>query len=161
QPRCGPVRRHARRGDARRPDRRGRADQPGARGARPRIHARAARRRPRKEQGMTPTDDRAPRRLRIDDLTELAVPSQPALSPDGSQVVYVVRALDAEADRNVDQLWLVPTTGGASRRLTHGPADTAPVWSPDGSRVAFLRDGQLAVVGLEGGEVEPVTDLLL
>ena len=35
------------------------------------------------------------RRLRIDDLTDLAVPSQPALSPDGGRVVYVLRTLDA------------------------------------------------------------------
>ena len=35
------------------------------------------------------------RRLQIDDLTDLAVPSQPALSPDGDRVVYVLRTLDA------------------------------------------------------------------
>ena len=36
------------------------------------------------------------RRMRIDDLTAIAVPSQPALSPDGAGVVYVLRTLDAE-----------------------------------------------------------------
>ena len=60
------------------------------------------------------------RRLKIDDLTDLAVPSQPALSPDGDRVVYVLRTLDAGEDRNVDQLWSVPTSGGTPRRLTAG-----------------------------------------
>lgn len=108
----------------------------------------------------TPT--RRPRRLRIDDLGDLAVPSQPALSPDGSRVAYVLRTLDLEADRNVDQLWLVGADGtGAPRLLTHGPADSAPVWSPDGSRLAFLRDGQVALLSATGGEAERLTDLPL
>ena len=34
------------------------------------------------------------RRMKIDDLTDLAVPSQPALSPDGDRVAYVLRTLD-------------------------------------------------------------------
>ncbi len=101
------------------------------------------------------------RRMRIDDLTDLAVPSQPALSPDGARVIYALRTLDAGEDQNVDQLWTVPTTGGAPRRLTTGHADTSPVWSPDGSSIAFVRDGQLHVLATDGGEPEPVTDLPL
>ena len=54
------------------------------------------------------------RRLTIDDLTALAVPSQPAVSPDGSRVVYVLRTLDREKDANVDQLWTVPAAGACS-----------------------------------------------
>ena len=47
------------------------------------------------------------RRLRIDDLTDIAVPESPALSPDGSQVVYVLRTHDLDADRSVRNLWRV------------------------------------------------------
>jgi len=101
------------------------------------------------------------RRLKIDDLTDLAVPSQPALSPDGDRVVYVLRTLDAGEDRNVDQLWTVPTSGGTPRRLTTGNADTSPAWSPDGSRIAFVRDGQVHLLATDGGEPERVTDLPL
>jgi dipeptidyl aminopeptidase/acylaminoacyl peptidase/CubicO group peptidase (beta-lactamase class C family) len=99
--------------------------------------------------------------MRIDDLTELAVPSQPALSPDGSQVAYVLRTLDAENDRNVDELWLVATHGGAARRLTSGPSDGSPTWSPDGARLAFLREGQVHVLAADGGEPEQITELPL
>src|SRR6478735_5868295 len=77
------------------------------------------------------------RRMHMEELTAIAVPSQPALSPDGSRVVYVLRTLDGEGDRNVDQLWTVPVAGGTPRRLTSGHTDTSPVWSPDGSRLAF------------------------
>lgn len=100
-------------------------------------------------------------RMRIDDLTALAVPSQPAISPDGSRVVYVLRTLDGDQDRNVDQLWTVPAAGGPPRRLTAGSTDADPAWSPDGSRLAFLRDGQVHVLAADGGEPERVTDLPL
>ena len=102
------------------------------------------------------------RRLRIDDLTDLAVPSQPALSPDGSRVVYVLRTLDARG-RSQRRRAVVgaATGGGTARRLTTGSSDTAPAWSPDGTRLAFLRESQVHVLAADGGEPEKVTDLPL
>ena len=38
----------------------------------------------------------------------------------------------------VDHLWLVDVATGAASRLTDGPAgDDSPIWSPDGTRIAF------------------------
>jgi Tol biopolymer transport system component len=67
------------------------------------------------------------RRLRIDDMTELAVPEQPVLSPDGTQLVYVLRTTDKKADRTVRTLWRTPASGGTPEQLTRGDADMAPV----------------------------------
>ncbi|WCB95147.1 Dipeptidyl-peptidase 5 [Baekduia alba] len=81
-----------------------------------------------------------PRRLTADDLAAIAVPESPALSPDGTRVVYVLRQADLDADRDVRRLWTVPVDGGAEpAALTDGPADTAPTWAPDGRRLALLR----------------------
>ncbi|MEU4195808.1 serine hydrolase [Kribbella sp. NPDC026611] len=105
------------------------------------------------------------RSLRIDDLTELAVPEQPALAPDRTQVAYVLRTTDAKADKTLRNLWRVPASGGTPQQLTRGDADMAPVWSPDGSQLAFLRakDGpaQVWVLPASGGEPMQLTKLPL
>ncbi|WP_410604773.1 serine hydrolase [Amycolatopsis sp. lyj-90] len=95
----------------------------------------------------------------IEDLADVAIPSQPSLSSDGDRIVYVLRTQDVELDRNVDQLWVVPVEGGSSRRLTAGPDDTAPAWSPDGGKIAFLRGGQLTLLEPGTIDAEQLTEL--
>lgn len=56
-----------------------------------------------------------------------------AISPDGSEVAFSYRG----------DLWVVSTKapGGRARQLTRHPAyDRSPVWSPDGSTLAFASD---------------------
>lgn len=74
--------------------------------------------------------------LMVRDLELLRLPSQPAISPDGTRVVYVLRTTDAEADEDRYRLWLVRAGTGALVQLTRGDWDTAPAWSPDGTRIA-------------------------
>lgn len=101
------------------------------------------------------------RRILTDEFITQPLPEQPALSPDGSQIVYVLRTVNREEDRDERSLWVVPAAGGRARRLTQGTADTAPAWSPDGTRIAFLRvhegHAQLFVLPIAGGEPEQVT----
>jgi dipeptidyl aminopeptidase/acylaminoacyl peptidase len=102
------------------------------------------------------------RDLRLDDLYALQIPEQPALSPDGSHIAYVLTTADRAADRNQRAIWLVAADGQAARKLTDGPADTNPTWSSDG-RLAFLRIvddvPQLFQLCVDTGDVQQLTSM--
>lgn len=105
--------------------------------------------------------------MRATDIEKLISVGRPRIAPDGSFAVFATSRPDLAADRSVGQLWRVDLPAGAPRRLTRGTADTAPLLSPDGSRIAFLRGGaesagkakpQLHVVASNGGEPVQITD---
>jgi len=57
-----------------------------------------------------------------------------AISPDGHTIV----AARSDDQKNVSNLWRIDASRSATSRLTFGSdRDVYPVWSPDGSRVAF------------------------
>ncbi len=98
-------------------------------------------------------------------VIELGGVSSPAISPDGAVVAYV-RGQVTDGKRTS---WIecAPFEGGASRRLTAGPADSSPSFSPDGSLLALLRPGsaeagsprQIWLLPTDGGEAQRLTDL--
>jgi serine/threonine protein kinase/Tol biopolymer transport system component len=56
----------------------------------------------------------------------------PDLAPDGERIA-VMRNVDGNTD-----VWLIEVGRGITSRLTFDPAnDSAPVWSPDGTRIVF------------------------
>ncbi len=76
----------------------------------------------------------------------------PTISPDGGTVVFSYRG----------DLYRVPSEGGLATQLTvHEAQDTMPVWSPDGTKIAFASDryGNLDVFVMpaEGGEATRLT----
>ena len=103
--------------------------------------------------------------MAADDLYRLRFVSDPQVSPDGSQVAYVVAWVDPDDHtRYRSQLMLAAYDGSSPPRpLTSGRhRDSAPRWSPDGCWLAFLSDRfsdctQLFVLPLRGGEPRQLT----
>src|SRR5438309_4498488 len=92
------------------------------------------------------------------------------LSPDGSRAAYVQTTVNAKRDGYDTAIYLLDTAQPMTppRRLTNGPHDAQPRWSPDGTQLAFTRavekDGkpqpaQLYVLSLAGGEPVQVSSM--
>src|SRR2546430_6582738 len=83
----------------------------------------------------------APRLLDKDTFMEMEAVANPAISPDGSRVVFAREWIDQMKDQRRSNLWVARTDGSRVRELTTGAwRDSAPVWAPDGTRIAFLSD---------------------
>ena len=101
--------------------------------------------------------------ITFDDMIKMHRVSAPQISPDGKWVAYTVATPDMESNRNVSNIWMVSTSGGAPTQLTRSGHDSSPVWSPDGNTIAFLSsrsgEAQVYLLGLEGGEAQRLTKL--
>src|SRR6267378_4429720 len=102
------------------------------------------------------------------DLFRFVWIADPQISPDGSRVAFVRVHVNEKKEGYETEIWTVSTRGEPPLRLTVGPRDSSPRWSPDGGRLVFARsidkDGQpqppqLYVLPMGGGEAWPLTSL--
>lgn len=75
-----------------------------------------------------------------------------ALSPDGKTIAFTYKG----------HIYTVPSTGGDARQITSGGSyNTTPIWSPDGSKIAFgsNREGSMDIfiVDSKGGRPTRLT----
>jgi serine/threonine protein kinase/Tol biopolymer transport system component len=75
---------------------------------------------------------------------------QPALSPDGSSLVFGAGG----------ELWLHSLRTGTARALSGVHAAMNPFWSPDGTSIGFFADGKVKTLDLNTGVVRVVCNAL-
>jgi dipeptidyl aminopeptidase/acylaminoacyl peptidase len=76
--------------------------------------------------------------LQLTDVFQLEYASDPQISPDGAQVVFVRNFMDIMKDRERGNLWIVKSDGTDLRPLTTGlQNDFSPRWSPDGRKLLY------------------------
>jgi dipeptidyl aminopeptidase/acylaminoacyl peptidase len=111
------------------------------------------------------------RGMQPEDFFSYRLVVDPRLSPDGTQVAFVVITNSREDDEPQTTIWVAPFDGSSpARRFTSGPKDTAPRWSPDGRHLAFVAkrpspsgqevgggEGQVYLAPLDGGDPRRLT----
>ena len=114
----------------------------------------------------------------VDDFYRIRVAADPAISPNGATVAYVLAAVEREGYRYHRSIWTLDVAGGEATRLTDGNHDSGPLFSPDGRWIAFTRSPpagtraasqeeaargvshpQLWVIPATGGEARQLTAL--
>jgi dipeptidyl aminopeptidase/acylaminoacyl peptidase len=100
------------------------------------------------------------------DLFRIQWVSDARIAPDGRTLAFTVTRLDEGADDYRSAIWVVPADGSAPpRRFTNGGGkDSAPRWSSEGTRLAFLsdRDGgkaQVYMMNVTGGEARKLSTI--
>ena len=74
----------------------------------------------------------------FEDMMKLKRVGAPVPSPDGKWVVFDCIDVDLEANTRISHLWIVPASGGESRRLNQTPNhEERPRFSPDGKRLIW------------------------
>ena len=74
-----------------------------------------------------------------EDYHRLAFVGDPRISPDGTEVAFVVRRVSEDRRGRDGAIWIAPVEGaGEPRQLTTGNRDAMPRWAPNGTRLAYL-----------------------
>jgi TolB protein len=77
---------------------------------------------------------------------------EPSWSPDGQLILYT------RMENEHGDLWVVNPDGSSAKALLEGEHDDSSAsWSPDGTQVAFVRDGHVAVANADGSDVRLLT----
>ena len=91
---------------------------------------------------------RAADALSIEHIVATEAPREFRLDPRGRSVAYTQEAAGAR------QLFIQPLRGGPATQVTASEKGVSdPRWSPDGRRLAFVRDGAIAVVDADGARL--------
>jgi dipeptidyl aminopeptidase/acylaminoacyl peptidase len=106
----------------------------------------------------------AKRPMSFVDIMEMPLLQDPQLSPDGSQVAFVMLKAEWRANRPIGHIYRINIDGTNQVQLTFGErGESSPRWSPDGRAIAFLarRDtdanSQVYLLDTLGGEARRVT----
>ena len=108
--------------------------------------------------------EKGPNLLTKDTYMQMESVRGPDISPDGKYILFSRGWINQMEDRSQSNLWMTDIEGKRVRQFTRGDwRDSSPVWSPDGSKIAFLSDrngsNQVYVMWMDTRDVAQLTNL--
>ncbi|MDM5206922.1 S9 family peptidase [Cytobacillus kochii] len=107
----------------------------------------------------------AKKRIKPEDQYQLKSVSDPQLSKNGYDCVYIETTMCEEENTYSSHLFYINTNQPAeTQQLTYGKGrNLAPRWSPDGSQIAFVSNrnhevNQIFMLSMNGGEAKQLTN---
>lgn len=106
------------------------------------------------------------RPMTLVDMIDLPQISDPQLSPNKRQVLFVQSEANWKADRRISHIWRINADGSGLIQMTSGSdGENTPRWSPDGNTIAFIAKrgaepeavSQIFLIGVAGGEARQIT----
>jgi dipeptidyl aminopeptidase/acylaminoacyl peptidase len=114
---------------------------------------------------------RVQRPMTFEDFAAVKNVGDPQVSPNGAWVLYSLQTTDVNANKRTTVTVLAPVAGntikdaGANSGLRAGQFPNASTqasearWSPEGSRVAYISDGQLWIAGANGANARQISSV--
>jgi dipeptidyl aminopeptidase/acylaminoacyl peptidase len=100
------------------------------------------------------------RRFTVEDLLKVRRVADPQVSPDGNRLAFTIGDVNWETNKVVTQIYVMSTEGGSMKQLTNGPSSaSAPRWSPDGKRIAYVTGDQIWTMESDGDKKDQVTKI--
>jgi dipeptidyl aminopeptidase/acylaminoacyl peptidase len=102
----------------------------------------------------------ASRRFTVEDLLKVRRVGDPQISPNGRRVAFTIGDVNWDANKVITQIYVMKIDGSDLKQLTDGATSaTAPRWSPEGKRIAYVNGGQIWTMEDDGDNKDKVTKI--
>jgi dipeptidyl aminopeptidase/acylaminoacyl peptidase len=99
------------------------------------------------------------RAFTLEDVYRSTSVSDLSVSPDGGRVAFSVATSNLARGKRTTRISIMDRDGRNLHTLTQGTSDSAPRFSPDGKSLAFVRENNLYLLPLSGGEPKQLTEI--